>query len=179
MKLNYSLDQNDFLTFQLYTAFRSPSYKKIRNHNWFIVPIIYTFIASVLFFTSPPVFSITFLILAVLWTAFYPTYIRKKHAKVYRGYNEEHFKKRFDKPVEVAFLKDYVAMKDYAGEGKIKISEIESMYEIQGYYFLKFTTGIFLIIPKIKISKPKEVKTYLEKLVKKLGIPYNIDLEWR
>lgn len=179
MKLNYSLSQEDYLNFQLYYGLRSPYGKKLRTRNWLIVPLIYTFFASILFFTSSPIFSISFLILAILWLLFYPSFQKRRMAKVYKNYNIEQFQRRFDKPVEVSFDKLHVNLKDYAGEAKINLIEIDEMREVENYYYLKFTTGVVLIIPKQKIDTIDELKAFLEALVKKSRIKYVPDLEWK
>lgn len=179
MKLSYKLDREDYLNFQMYFAFQSPYARKLRTRSWLIIPLLYILFASILFFTSPPVFFISFLVLAILWTLFFPSYQKRRMIKMYRNYNEEIFIRRFDKPVEISFTKDYVNLKDYAGESKIKLIEMEGLFEVKNYYYLRITTGIALIIPKQKIPNLKALNVFLEKLTAKYKIKHYIDLDWK
>ena len=178
MKLSYSLDKEDFLTFQLFTAAHSPYIKKMRRINWLLIPVLYVIFSIIFYFLTDPIFSLGFLVLAILWLVFYPYFQKRRYEKVYRKHNEEIFKNRFGKQIDLSFTKDQVISKDYSGEGKMKLEEIEEINEISDYYFLKFTTGVSLIIPKQKIDTLDKVKDFLDKLAKKLHIKHDVDLKW-
>ena len=177
MKLNYALDREDFLTLQLYVASHSPQVKKMRRMSWLIIPIIYGLIA--LIFWKDLAFSITFFVLGILWLIIYPFFQRKRYIKIYGRHLDEIYKNRFEKPIELTFGKDNISSKDYSGEGKMKLSEIEKINEIRNYFYIKFTTGVSHIIPKQKIEKSNEVKKFLKDLAKKHNIPYQTELEWQ
>lgn len=177
MKLNYALEREDFLALQLYFASQSSQVKKMRRITWLCIPILYYLIA--LFFWRDLAFCITFVVLGTLWLIIYPFFQRKRYIKVYGRNLDEIYKNRFGKPIELTFGKDNISSKDYSGEGKIKLNEIEKINEVQNYFYIKFTTGVSHIIPKQKIEKSNEVKKFLKDLAKKHNIPYQTELEWQ
>jgi len=179
VKLNFNLSEQDLLIFQLYTASNSPYIKRSRRVNWLVVPILYLVFSVVLYLADSLDFSIGFLVLAILWLIFYPFFQKSRYEKGYKRHNIEYFKNRFDKPVELSFTKEYIASKDESGEGKMKLSELEALHEIQDYYFLKFNSGVSLIIPKKEVVEFNKLKELLESLVKKLQIEHEVNLEWK
>lgn len=179
MKLNYNLSEQDLLTFQLYTASNSSYIRRARRINWLVVPILYFVFSVVLYLADSLNFSIGFMLLAILWLIFYPLFQKNRYEKGYKRHNIEYFKNRFDKPIELSFTKEYIASKDESGEGKMKLSELEALHEIQDYYFLKFNSGVSLIIPKKEVAELDKLKKLLENLAEKLGIEYKINLEWK
>jgi hypothetical protein len=178
MKLEYSLEKNDYVTFQLFAAAKSKRITKKRRNNKIILPLIYLGLAVVTYFVEDIGLSIIFLFIGLLWFLFYPAYEKKKYFRHYDKYIEENYKNRFGKVETLNFEEDYVLSKDYTGEGKLFLSEVEELNEIEKYYFLKFNSGVSLIIPKSKIDNLDQLSQYLKSLVSSLNIKHNIELTW-
>lgn len=178
MKLEYSLEKNDYVTFQLFAASKSCGIIKKRRNNKIILPLIYLGLAIISFLIEGIGLSIIFLIIGLLWFLFYPAYERKKYFKHYDKYIEENYKNKFGKVETLYFEEDYVLYKDYIGEGKLFLSEVEELNEIGKYFFLKFNSGVSLIIPKVKIDNLEQFSQYIKSLVSRLNRKHKIELNW-
>jgi hypothetical protein len=109
----------------------------------------------------------------------YPSYERKKYIKHYEKHIEENYKNRFGKLESLEFEEKQILSKDYTGEGKLFLSEIEELNEIKDYFFLKFNSGVSLIIPKRGIDNLEQMNQFLNALCSRLNKKHNIDLDWR
>jgi len=179
MKLQYSLEKNDYVTFQLFTASKSNRIIKKRRNNKILPPLIYIALAVVSYYLEDIGLSVAFIIIGLLWFLFYPAYERKKYLRHYEKNIEENYKNRFGKLETLEFNEDYILSKDYSGEGKIILSEVEELNEIKEYFFLKFNSGVSLIIPKYKIDNLEQVSNYLIGLVSGLKKKHKVDLNWK
>ena len=81
----------------------------------------------------------------------------------------------FDEIEFVEIHKDYVLIKNNTGEGKVNISEIKSVIEVQNHLYVKLTIGTALITPKNQVSNYSEI---IERY-KELNIPYVEELNWK
>ena len=79
----------------------------------------------------------------------------------------------------IEFEDDAILSKDYTGESRIYLSEIEALIEINDYFFLKCNSGDTLIIPKNRITSSEPIDLYLIDLSTRLKIIHDIDLNWK
>ena len=177
MRFEYSLDMQDFLTFQLFTASRSPLVMKKRRRNRIVIPVVYLFLALVLVAIGSFISAIVFTLIGLAWFLFYPVYERRLYPPRYKKYLAENLANRFGKPVLLEFSQDLVFTRDFMGEEKINLSQAEELAEIGDYYFLKFNSGASLIIPKRAVSN-QEASRFFSELVARLNIKHTVDLEW-
>jgi hypothetical protein len=179
MKISFTLDKNDFLTFQLYTSSKSKRIKKKRKLNKFIIPLNYFGLGMILYYIDSMVMAIIFFLIAILWFLLYPLYERKRYIKRYVKKIEENYRNKFGMVETLEFEDDLINSKDCLGEGKIFLSEAEELNEIRDYYFLKFSSGFSLTIPKKKMDNIEEMDKFMKDLVNRLNIKHNIDLNWK
>lgn len=179
MKLTFTLNKEDFLTFQLFTASKSPSLQKARRMNLWVVPIMYLVVALIFYFLDSPQYTLGFIILAILWAIFFPFFQSWRQRVAYEKFIQEHLKERFDKLVQITFLKNSLHSKDVSGEGSMPFTEIEEISEISTHYFIKFKAGVHLILPKKELETQEKVGGHLRNLADKLQFKYNEELEWR
>lgn len=179
MSIEFTLEKEDFLTFQLYSATKSETVKKNRNKNRIRVPIVYAILSIILYIYADILFAAIFLIIGLLWYLLSPYYLRKRYLKHYSKHIEEHYKNRFGKSESLTFNSDIMESKDITGESKLNLSEVEELNEIKDYYFLKFSSGVSLIIPKNRIEKKEDLKESLLKIVSDFNIKHNQELDWK
>lgn len=179
MTLKYSLDLNDYLQFQLYTASKSKRIKNKRIKSLLIVMGIFLMLAVLFFQKEERVLMYYFIGCSVLSLIFYPLYLRNHYKKHYQRFIAENYKFRFDEECVITFNENLIQTIDRTGESKVKISEIEEIAEINGYFYLKMKTGGALIISKLKIENPERVKEYLNSLANGLGVRYVIEPNWK
>ena len=179
MTIEYSLQKEDFLTYQLYTASNSEQVQKKRRRNRLLVPLVYVILAFALYMVESTVLAIVFLVFAALWLFFYPRYGRRRYEKHFDKFIDEHYQNRLGKTGTISLEEDHILMKDYTGESKIKLEAIEAIDEIQHYYFIRFSSGVSLILPKRRIANLEEVEPAITDLVQKLQIPHQVNLDWK
>ena len=179
MKLEYKLEKSDFMVFQLYTASRSDRIKRKRFRNKIIIPLIYLALGLISLLINEIALCIFFILVGSAWYFFFPKYERNRYVKHYQSFIEENYNNRFGKSETIEFENEVILSKDYTGESKIFLSEIEELNEINEYFFLKFNSGVSLIIPKNGILSSEPLGKYLVDLSTRFKIKHNIDLDWK
>ncbi|MBL0742537.1 YcxB family protein [Chryseolinea lacunae] len=173
-----TLTEHDYLTYQLYTASKSPSVRKGRLRRWLFTTITFAAMAF-LFADRDDLFLFYYFVVATLLSlTLYPFYSRWRYKRHYEKYIREVYKNRFGEEATVEIGDEQLVTKDKTGEGKFNISGIEAVNEIADYYFIKMVTGPSLIVPKRNPDIDK-FRSDLTSLVATHGIAHNVELDWR
>ncbi|WP_248722313.1 YcxB family protein [Seonamhaeicola sp. ML3] len=175
MKLEYTLDEDDFIQYHLFVASNSESIKKRRLIMRFLIPSIYLVFAFLEYSKGKTTLSIIFLVLSIIWFILYPIYTKYRYRKHYIKSVNNNYKNSFFKPIKLEVTSDLIITEDFTGETKTKISEIKSLTEIKETFFLNITTNASIIIPKRGI---KNINHFKEEFVK-LAIPIENKLNWK
>lgn len=181
MKITYSLDEKDYLTFQLFTASNSPSVKRRRMLSRSIPAAAYLFFAVLFFYRGDLTMLFAFLLLAVVWFFFYPIHDRNLYRRQYQKFIAENMNNKFGRKATLTFEKDRVKAKDEVSESAIDIAEIESITETEALFLLKLKTNQSFILPKNKIDNWEQLPTFFTTLEAERGIPFvdRMDWQWR
>ena len=179
MTIEYSLEQPDFLEFQLFTASKSERIIKSRKISRIRLPIVYLILGIVLLLFADLIFALVFIGIGLAWYFLHPNFMRKRYIRHFKKYLNENYKNRFGKPVSLKFGDEFIESADYLSESKMRIRELEEINEIKDYYFLKVSSGESFIIPKNRINDGSEFHEYISKLAKALEITYNTELNWK
>ncbi|WP_298419464.1 YcxB family protein [uncultured Kordia sp.] len=114
-------------------------------------------------------------ITAILGLLFFDKYynyqLRKLHSKIVKNT----YAKRIGEKETMEFTSEYIITEDKAGEGKMKISEVEKINETQANFFIRLSNGAALIISKKGIDNLEEIKNKW----KELKIPISENLSWK
>ena len=119
-----------------------------------------------------------FMTLSIICLFFYPFYTKWRYKKHYQKHIEENYKNKIGLLWEISFDQEYLTTKDRTGEGKIKLTEIESIHEIKEDMFIKFSTGETLIIP----ARNPDFESFRKELETTLAdsrIQWNKEYKWR
>lgn len=179
MTIDYNLDENDYLTHQLFVASKSDRIKKRRLRSKGIVPLIYIVIGLVFLFEDKFVLTISFFIFALLWFFIYPLWERQYYVKHYKGFIKDNYKARLGKSLTLDFNNDFILAKDNVSESKVLTTELKEIDEIPSLIFVRLKGGQSFILPKNKIANIDEVRLCLKELATYLQINYNIDEDWK
>lgn len=175
MIINYKIQENDYLDFQLFTASKSDVLKKTKKFSWLFLIMIPTVICIYFFKQENITMSIYFIILAMLFGIFYPKYFNWRHKKNYTNYINKNYQERFNIIETLELTSEYILSKNKLGEGKIKIDEFDTVNETANHLFLKISTGLSLIIPKREIDDIDSLKNKL----KSIGLEITSELDWK
>ena len=179
MEVEYSLSRADYIDFQLFAATKSEIVRKNRKKARNRLPIIYLLLGTILLTIDDKIFAILFYSIGILWYILYPTLTKKRYTKQYEKYLDENFKNRYDTSIRVKLAENYELIEtiDNEGESKFKTSEIEKIFEINRFFYIKMKSGTYLIIPKYKIENIEKLSYDLVMISKTMNFEIEKDLE--
>ena len=119
-----------------------------------------------------------FFIVSVLTLFFYPFYSRRVYRKHYEKHIVANYHNRFGVDCQLWFEDGYLLTKSDTQEGKLKLSEIESINEIAENVFVRVKTGESLIIPK-SCKDFESLKNEFQAKAKEQKLQWNVELEWK
>ena len=175
MIITVTLNEEDYLTHQLYTASKNKGLKNRRRKNWLILTGLFFLTA---FFAKGKIdfYAYYFFTAGVLTLIFYPYYQSYKYKKHFKKVVAENYEYRIGKEGVVHFQPDIIEIKDITGESKINTSEISQINEIKTHYFIKIKSGESLIIPKAAV--PEIFLTNAIAIFNNHNIVVNKELNW-
>lgn len=179
MTIELRIDENDYLTHQLFAASKSERIKRKRRRNKIIVPIIYAFLGSLFLIQERNSLAIMFFIFAFFWFLFYPFWEKHRYIKHYKGFIKENLKDTLGRSTILEFNYEFIIAKDDSSEAKVFTTEVEEINEIPSTIFIRFKGGHSFILPKNKIADIDSVKAYLKDLASNLKIKYEIEENWK
>lgn len=179
MEIQYILEANDYLQYQLYRASTLPKIKRKRITEWLMTTITF-FCLAFLFSNTEKIFLMNyFLVLGVAATICMPFYTAWRYKRHYRQHINEVYKNNFGKMVIIKLTEEYIESEGEEGEIKFKLSQITEINEIADYYFLQLASGQAILIAKKKIKNTDELATKIKELVAQLNIKHNVNLNWK
>lgn len=178
MTIDYKIDENDFLTHQLFLVSKSDRIRKRRLKSKVIVPLIYFALGLFFFIVNNYLMATLFIIIGILWFLLYPLWERQHYIKHYLGHIKENYKNRLGKTATLELSNDFIVAKDDGSESKVLTSEVEEISEIPSTIFIRLKGGQSFILPKDKITDIENVSTRLKELATHLKIKYDIDDKW-
>jgi hypothetical protein len=152
MKYTYQLSEEDFLAYQLYTAFHSDSVKrKMQNGRWglFLGALL---LAVLSFLIRYLVMGSYFAVMAVLVLLFFPKYFRWRYQRHFRNHIREHYSGRVGITHSLEFTNEHLLLADKTSEGKVLLSEIKQLVETDQQFFVQLASGVSVIVPKREIN---------------------------
>ncbi len=164
MRVEYEINESDFLAYQLFAASKSERINKKKNNTWFLLTGIAILFTINFYNKHNTVMTAYCGVVAILCGLFYPTYFIWRYKRHYKSYVNEVYAKRFGQKEILEFTDDYILSINKIGEEKINISEVEQIDETDKYFFVKISNGMHLLIPKDKIDNCDELKQVFQRL---------------
>ena len=178
MKIDYHLDEDDFLTHQLFIASRSPRIQLKRKRSRISVPIVYSIIGILFLVQEQFGLMFVFVFLGFLWYVFYPKWDKRRFIKHYQKFIQETYKERFGVVVSLEIGDAYMWARDEANESKIAVTEVTEICEISSTIYMLLRSGQTLILPKNKINDLGSLTKTLHELADRLAISYTVNHHW-
>ncbi len=178
MKIDYTIDENDYLAYQLFLASKSERVRKKRQQTKIIMPILFAVSCFLLLFLGQAWLAILFFGIGILWFFIYPHWERGHYIKFYKAFIKENYKAKLGSIVTIEFSDDHILVKDYQSETKVLTSEVEDIFEIPSTIFVRLKGGQSIILPKDKIADLDNLKARLKELANHLKIKYDTDEKW-
>jgi uncharacterized protein YnzC (UPF0291/DUF896 family) len=177
--LQYNLDKEDYLAFQLQNASISELIKKKRKRAEILVPSVYVMLGLLLFWSDQTLAGGVFMAIAILLFFIYPVIVRNRYLKSFKGHVAETFKPDLENAGKLELGQEYICGSNGTIESKVQIDQIERIDETGKHIFIHVSQGMGFIIPKEKVVNLEEAYTWLDELENKLGVKRGVNLEWK
>jgi hypothetical protein len=174
MHITFKIEQDDFLTFQLYTVSQSKNVLRTRRRGQLLTTVAGLLLTLNLFVTGSYIAACVMLVFAIAIYFLYPRYHKWRLKSHFLKFSKKNYGSQFGQEESLETKGDHIISKNIAGEGKVNARELESLIEIKEHYFLKMKNGSSIILPKRDILETKELK----KDLKKMGVKMIKDLDW-
>ena len=173
MKIQYLIQEEDFYTYQVFTASQSKRVQRQRSRGRLILLAMCTLGMWVFYFDNALMtFYFAGVFLAVLLG--YGRYFSWRFKKHYRAHIIEYYSGRFGLEETIVLEDEVVISTNKMGESKLNISEFEKISETRSHLFLHMSTGNTLIIP----THADGVEAFKHKLVDK-GVRVDPCFDWK
>ncbi len=179
MEIQYVLEKYNYVIHQLYIASKSEKIKQKRLKSKTIFPVLYFIIGIVFLIIKDYPSGLGMIILGALWYFIYPLWEKRHYVKYYTAFINENYPDKLDQVITLVFENEYIFTKDAVCEGRVLLSEIVEINEINKLIFIKLKNGGSYILPKERIQNIDEVKGYLRSLAEYLNIPYQQEQDWQ
>lgn len=175
MTINYSLSQDDFLQYHLYTSSHSELARKKRQRSRLLLSIGYTAVGSFFLFKEDKNMGLTFILMGLLWFAVQPIYVRYRYKKHVKAHLKESLKGAVDRPISLTISDKQISTQDGENEAQFAISELSRFVELPQHFFIEVVSSGSIIIPKSAISNQQQ---FIQEL-KKVGLDYADHTAWK
>lgn len=174
IQTKYTVEAEDFLAFQLFNASLSKRLKVRRWVAWLSIPIIYSVLAYSIYSPYTLVLFWIVIIVGVFWLAGYPFYSKWRYKRYYTRYVNDTHKNNFGKEVVLKIDDTHIQMSDTDGsEGRMKIEQIEAIYELESHLFIKLKNGQTIILPKARMIDFETFYPQIKQATIDLGLIWN------
>ena len=175
----YSLNEDDYLNYQLFAASQSKNIRRKRIRNRFLPAIFFVVLGLFPRFDFTTNFTQIYILTGVLWVFFYPVWEKRLYYNHYKKHIRENYKNNFDKNVALIITENEILIKDNNTESKINLQELEEINELPKAIYLKLKSSHSLILPKNKIDINVESKNFLKELSDRYSVNYNEFPDWK
>jgi hypothetical protein len=178
MKWNLTLEEKDYLTFQLFFSSLSKNINNTKKRDRIYFPLTLCIISSILFLQKQIGNAQGFFILAFLWFIFYPIYQKWYFKRHYSKHVKENHKNNFGRITDLEISEEYIKTESEGIESKVDANLISKIYEIENYFYIVIRTNNTYIIPKSQIKKANETRAFLKNLAEKKDVEYIHKDKW-
>lgn len=178
MTIEYSIDEHDFLTYQLYTASRSPVVRKRRFKSKVIFAMLYLLTGVLFLLQEKIILGASLTLLAILWFILYPLHDKRVYVRNYQNFIHKNYKDKLGRKAFIQFDNKQITTKDEAGQSKFAIRDVEEVTEIPQAIYVKLKKGQSFILPKNKIADVPALVTKLKEIAETAGFRYNDQPQW-
>lgn len=180
MTVNFQLNQQDFLRYQLFTASQSKKLKQFRFRKRITFPVVFLFfgvLSQVL--KLPFSVSLFFLGAALLWFIVYAFWDKVRYQKRFKKFVNKNYAERFGKQVSIAIEETKIVGNDNGFEIMVKAKEIEEIMVIPKLILIKIDDERVMLAATEKIQQADLFKKELGDFAERWHIPFKTIGNWK
>lgn len=175
----FTLNEADYLVDCLFYDAQSKSVRQKRRLGMFAFVLIFLALSVYSFILSEYYVAACCFAMALFYFFLFPIRLRNNAIKAYKKSIIERYSSNFGKMQVIGFDDEFIYNITTEQEIKSPLSSLETLYEIEHYYFLKKKNGNSYLFPKTKIENIDALKEEMMKLVDKHQLNYVLDLKWK
>lgn len=177
-ELRFSLGEEDFLTFHMYSSGHSENQKRGRRRNRIVMAVFFGAASALLFSTRDIVMGTVFAVLVVLWYLLYPFYTRWYHKRHFRRHIQENYKEKIGREGTVQLDDEGFRCIDVYEDERIKLSAVSELVELEGHFLIRFVQATSLILPRDRIGQP-ELGEFMREVSRRTGLQVKDDRKFK
>ncbi|WP_044400160.1 YcxB family protein [Lacinutrix sp. Hel_I_90] len=177
MKLEYILEEKDFIDYHLFSISENRKTRKLMNTTKYILVGVFLFIGMNMYNRNNVEFAIILGIAVILTLFFFDKLYKSKLRNHFSKIVKNNYSKNIGEKQTMEFTAEYLITEDKTGEGKTKISETEQIDETQNNFFIKLSNGSSFVVSKNGIDNLEQIKKKWNEL--NIPISENLDWEWK
>lgn len=176
MEFHFTIQEDDFLTYQLFKASTEGPAKRRRFIMHISLSLASFLVAYLLYDPADKILAIYFAALGLLIAIFYPWYSKRRLKSHFRSHIRRNYSERFGQKVSIDFREDHILSKDEGSENRVENSEVRGITELPGHYLVALSGGHAFILSKHTADKPEQLREVLRDLAQKTGVAFE---DWR
>lgn len=178
MRIDYHLDQKDYLSYFYYSASKSQKVQKRRKMNKIILIIIYLITAVFLYNRNGPVAAGIFIMLCLPLYFLYGRFEKRQYTRHFNRFIKMHFQNQIGKSFFVEFNEESMRVVD-EDDITYTYNDITSIEETPDLFILQLESGVAVLLPKNKIAdQTGALREKLHTISNANDIPFQTDLAW-
>ncbi|WP_405246874.1 YcxB family protein [Cellulophaga sp. Asnod2-G02] len=176
MKLEFVLEEKDFVDYHLFSISENKNAKKIERIGKYVLVGFFIYFGLNLYNSDNIELAILFGILAILSILFFNKLYKSRMLKHQSKIVRNSYAKRIGEKENIEFTSDYLITEDKTGQGKTKLSEIECVNEVPNNFFIKLSNGSSFIVSKKGLENLDQLKNEWKAL--NISIIEHLDWKW-
>lgn len=179
MIINFQLEEQDFLRYQLYIASQSKKLRKYRFRKRITFPLVFSFFGLLFLFVQVPL-RVSFLCWggALIWFALYPVLDSRRYRNHFLRFVKQTYDFKFGKQVSVEVTQNKIIGNDNGHLIKVVPKEIEEIVIIPQLILLKISQEQIMLVPTEKIDQQSQFIDCLKQFAETYQLKINYDLRW-
>ena len=176
MKLEFILEEKDFLDYHLFSISENKNAKKIERIGKFVLASFFIYFGLNLYNSDNIELAILFGVLAILSVLFFNKLYKSRMIKHQSKIIKNSYSKRIGEKETMEFTSEYLITEDKTGQGKTKLSEIECVNEVPNNFFIRLSNGSSFIISKKGLKNLDQLKDKWKEL--NIQVIEHMNWEW-
>jgi hypothetical protein len=180
MTIEYSLTEQDYVTYQLYVASQSSLIKKRRMQTRIVVMLLYLGLGTFIVVQGRPPLGMLFFVFGVLWFFFYPMRDARRYEKHYRKSIREKLLGEEETVYRAQLQGDILYVKEDGVESSIELHKFSECVELPTVVLMRLKGGgESVVIPLKDASMAEEARKLARTVAAQADIPYTVRTDWR
>jgi len=178
MEHQWTMGEEDFLTYQLHHFKSSGKLKKIQRYGfiWLGASLLFAFFG---WMQGVEFIIIYGLVFGLYMALFYFVLYKRRLLKHFTKHVREHYQERFEMNASLKFGIEWIFMTDDFSELKVKLGQIQHFTELPEHILIKLKYGETVIIPKKKVATMDELYVEIEKMSDREDVPFFKQSDWK